>query len=134
MRAYRLAHVAVEAETIRWKSMATRTVMRVAYALIALLFVIGVLVFAHIAAWFWLRTTLDQNFYAAACILGGADLIVALVFAFLASRSAPGRQEREALEVRRRAVQSIATALSVSQLAIPVLRMTNNMLRRARAS
>lgn len=133
MRAVRLAHVAVEAEAIRWKSMATRLAMRIVYALIAAFFVIGVLVFAHLAAWYWLLTLFQQNFYVTACILGGVDLLVAVTFAFLASRSGPSRQEREALEVRKRAVQSIATAFSISQLAIPMLRMTNNVLRRARA-
>lgn len=130
MRAYRLAHVAVEAETIRWKSMATRMAMRVAFAFIALLFLIGVLVFAHAAAWFWLRVGFNLNVYLATCILGGVDLLVAVIFGFLATRSAPSRQEREALEVRKRAVASIGTALSVGQMAIPVLRLTNNLLRK----
>jgi hypothetical protein len=133
MRAYRLASVAAEAEAIRWKCMAERTVMRVVFAVIAFLFLIGVIVFAHIAAWYWLRTGFGQNFYLTACILGGTDLLVAAIFGLLAARSAPGREERDALEVRRRAVQNIGTALSIGQMAIPVLRVTNTLLRRARA-
>jgi hypothetical protein len=133
MRAYRLASVAAEAEAIRWQCMASRMAMRVLFAVIAVLFLIGVIAFAHIAAWYWLRTGFDQGFYAAACILGGTDLFVAVVFGFLASRSSPGREEREALAVRRRALQNIATALSITEMAIPVLRMTNNLLRRSRA-
>lgn len=132
MRAYRLVHVAAEAELIRWKSMATRTAMRVVFALIALVFLLGVLVFAHILAWYWIRLGLGQNFYITACILGGVDLLVALICGFMAARSSPSRQEREALEVRKRAVASIGSALSLGQMAIPVLRLTNTLLRRAR--
>jgi len=133
LRAVRLAQVALEAEKIRWQSMATRLVMRLIYAFIALLFVIGLLCFAHIAAWYWLATAYQFDVYLRACALGGADLIVAGIFLFLASRSGPSSAETEALEVRRRAVASIGTALSVGQLLIPVLRITNNLLRRARA-
>lgn len=133
MRAYRLAHVAVEAETIRWKCMATRLVWRIMCAFIAMLFLIGVIAFAHIAAWYWVRLGFDQNVYVAAGILGGADLVIAIGFGVLASRSSPGRQEEEALAVRRRAVQGMATAFSLAQIALPVLRMTGSLLRKARA-
>jgi len=133
MRVDRLARIAVEAETIRWKSAAARLACRIAFAMIALVFMIGVLIFAHIAAWYWIRVGFDQTFYVTACILGGVDLAIAIVFGALASRSSPSRQEREALDVRRRAVQSMATAFSIGQMALPVLRMTNSLLRRAKA-
>ena len=133
MRAYRLAHVAVEAETIRWKSIAIRLATRVAYGLIAALFLLGVLVFIHIAAWSWLRGSFAFSELATAGILGGVDLVIGVILGVLATRSTPSRAEQEALEVRRRAVQNIGTALSISQMAIPALRLANTMLRRTRS-
>ena len=132
MRAYRLLQVALQAEMLRWKSMATRMAMRIVLACVALLFLGGVLTFAHIAAWVWLRIGLGFNQYATAGILAGVDLVIALLFLFLATRSNPSRTEVEALEVRRRAIQSIGTALSISQMLIPVLRIANNLIRRRR--
>lgn len=132
MRAYRLAHVAVEAEAIRWKSMAIRMATRVAFGLIAALFLLGVLIFVHIAAWSWLRGSFAFSAIGTAGILGGVDLLIAIILGVLAMRSSPSRSEQEALELRRRAVQNIGTALSVSQMAIPALRLVNTMLRRTR--
>ena len=132
MRAYRLAHVAVEAETIRWKSMATRMATRVAFGLVAAIFLLGVLIFIHIAIWSWLRNSFAFGEVGTAAILGGIDLLVAIILGALAMRSTPSRSEQEALELRRRAVQDIGTALSISQMAIPVLRLANTMLRRTR--
>jgi hypothetical protein len=99
---------------------------------IALLFCFGAIVFAHVAAWYWLRTGLDQTFLAATGILGGVDLLVAIVLGFLASRSSPSRVEVEALEVRRKAIQAIGSTLSLTQLAIPLLRVLVNLRRRRR--
>lgn len=132
MRAYRLAHVAVEAETIRWKSIAIRMATRVAYGLAAALFLLGVLIFIHIAIWSWLRGSYGFSELGTAGILGAVDLLIAVILGGLAMRSSPSRSEQEALEVRRRAVQNIGTALSISQMAIPLLRLVNTMLRRTR--
>jgi len=57
---------------------------------------------------------------------------VAIVLGFLATRSSPGRIEIEALEVRRKAIQSIGTTLSLTQLAIPLLRIVADLRRRRR--
>jgi hypothetical protein len=133
MRPVRLARIAAEAEGVRLRGLATRIVMRVVFGVVALLFVLGAIVFAHVAAWYWVRTGLGQNFLAATGILGGADLLVAIILGFLASRSSPSRVEREALDVRRKAIEAIGSTLSLAQLAIPILRMASNMRRRKRA-
>jgi hypothetical protein len=107
-------------------------VARVLLGAIAFLFCFGAIVFAHVAAWYWLRTSLDQTFLAATGILGGVDLLVAIVLGLLASRSSPGRVEMEAREVRRKAIQAIGSTLSLTQLAIPLLRVLVNLRRRRR--
>jgi len=132
MHPFRLGRIAAEAEGLRWKSMATRMATRIAFAVVALLFVMGAVVFAHLAGWYWIRTGAGMSFYAAAGIMGGIDLLIAVILLFLASRSSPSRVEREALEVRNRAVAGIGGVFSLSQLALPALRLAAGMRQRRR--
>ena len=131
MRPVRLARIAAEAEGVRLRGLATRIATRVVLAVVALVFVIGAIVFAHVAAWYEIRTALDQTFLVTTGIMAGADLLIAIALGLLASRSRPGRVEREALDVRRQAIRGISGTLSVTQLLIPALRLMANM-RRAR--
>ena len=109
---------------------AGRIVLRAVLGVIALLFLLGAIVFAHIAVWYWLRTGWAQSFPAAAGILGGADLLVAIILGFAATRSSPSRVELEALEVRRKAVTAIGGVFSLAGLVIPILRIVANLRRR----
>jgi hypothetical protein len=127
MRPYQLARIAAEAEGVRLRGMATRMVTRIVCAVIALLFVLGAVAFAHIAAWCWLRIDRDLPYYLAAAILGGFDLFIAVILLLIASRSSPSRVEREALDVRKRAIAGIGTAMSLTQLVIPALRIASSM-------
>ena len=131
MRPVRLARIAAEAEGVRLRGLATRIATRMVLAVVALVFVIGAIVFAHVAAWYEIRTALDQTFLVTTGIMAGADLLIAIALGLLASRSRPGRVEREALDVRRQAIRGISGTLSVTQLLIPALRLMANM-RRAR--
>ncbi len=130
MRPVRLVRIAADAEVLRWRAFAGRTVTRLVCALIALIFVIGALTFAHVAAWYALRIDAGLQFYWVALILGGADLIIAFVLLLMANRSTPSRVEREALEVRQRAIAGLTTTLSLAQLALPALRVANAARRR----
>jgi hypothetical protein len=132
MRPYRLARIAAEAEGVRLRGLVSRIVTRAIMGVVALLFVLGAIVFAHLAAWYWVRTGLEQTFLGAAGILGGGDLLIAVILGFLASRSTPSRVEREALEVRRKAIEGIGSALSLTQLVMPILRFAVDMRRRKR--
>ena len=132
MRAFRLARIAAEAEGVRLRGMATRIVTRIIFAVIALFFVLGAVVFGHIAAWYEVRIVLDQSYLTTTGILGSADMVLAVVLGFLATRSTPSRVEVEALDVRRKAIEGIASALSLTQLVIPILRLVSGMGRRKR--
>jgi hypothetical protein len=127
MRPIRLARIAAEAEGVRLRGFITRVVTRLILAVIAFLFVLGAIVFGHVAAWYEIRTALDQTFLVTTGIVGGADLIVAIILGLLASRSSPSRVEVEALEVRRTAIQGIQNTLSISQMLIPLLRLMASM-------
>lgn len=106
-------------------------VIRIVFAVVALLFIVGTITFVHLAAWYWIRTE-GMSFYAAAGILGGVDLLVAVILLVLASRSSASRVEREALDVRNRAIAGIGSALTLSQFALPVLRLVTGLRQRRR--
>src|ERR1700754_3228227 len=102
MRPFRLARIAAEAETLRLRYAARRTMVRAVLALGALGFLFGTVACCHVAAWYWLRQRWDGP--EAALILAGVDLALAIVLALIAARSSPSRIEVEALAVRRRAL------------------------------
>jgi hypothetical protein len=131
MRALRLARVAAEAEGLRLRERMRRTSMRAAFGIVAMGFLAAAVVFAHVAAWFWLRVAWEGQY--AALIVAGADLLLAILLAVLAARSSPGRIELEALAVRRRAIDSAASTLAFSALAMQLLRLFTNLLSRRRS-
>jgi hypothetical protein len=133
MRPIRLARIAAEAEGVRLRGLASRLAFRLVFLVVGLLFVIGAVVFVHIAAWYWIRLDGGLSYYATAGILGGIDLLIAVILIALASRSGPSRVEREALAVRNRALEGVTSVFSVSQLALPALRIVAGMRRRRRA-
>ena len=110
--------------------MMARFVTRAIFAVVALFFILGAVTFGHIAAWYEIRIALNQSYLATAGILGGADLLLAIILLFLASRSTPSRTEIEAREVRRKALQGIASALSLTQIMLPLALRVMNMARR----
>ena len=131
MRTFRLARIAAEAEGLRLRQRAQRTVIRAAFGMIAMGFLIGAVIFVHLAAWYWIRQTLRDEY--AALILGGVDFVLAMVLAFLATRSTPSRVELEALAVRQRAVESAVSSIAVSSLIFQAVRLLSNLLRRPRS-
>lgn len=130
MHPFRLARIAAEAESVRLRRLARRIVMRAIFGVVALVFVLGVIVFVHFAAWYGVRTGLGLSFLAATGILGGADLLAAIILGLLAARSAPSRIETEAIDVRRKAIHAMTSSLSLVQLVIPVVRVAANRRRR----
>ncbi len=132
MRPFRLARIAAEAEGVRLRALATRIATRAAFAIVALVFLAGALVFAHLAAWYELRTALELSYLLSVASLGGADLLVAIVLLVLASRSSPSRVEIEALEVRRKAIEGIGSAMSITALLLPLVRLATSFRRRRR--
>jgi hypothetical protein len=117
MRAVNLTKVAAEAEILRIQHMLKRQGMRAAFGLVAVLFVLGVLVLAHIAGWQVLRLYVPPIY--ATLILLGVDLVIAAIFGILAARSSPSHHEREALAIRQRALHEARSSLALSAL-IPI--------------
>ena len=119
MRAVQQLRLAAEAEGLRLRRMARRTATRIVLGCIALVLLLAALAVGHVAAWFWLREVMAARF--AALVLTGVDLLIAVILGVLAARSAPGRVELEALELRRRALQDAAGALTLSAVMLRVM-------------
>ena len=91
----------------------------------------NVLALAEVAAWQALRLEV-QPIYATLILLG-INLAIAIVFGVLAARSAPNRAEREALEVRRRALETARGSLAFTA-ALPAFRLLRGSRRTGRGS
>jgi len=130
MRTLRLARIAAEAEGLRLRHRAKRTASRIMAGIIAMVFLFGTLVFAHIAAWYWLRQAWQQQYVA--LTLGGADLLIALLLVAVAARSSPDQTELEALAVRQRALEAVTASITFSTLAMQLLRIAGRMMARRR--
>jgi uncharacterized membrane protein len=103
LRPLRLAGVAARAEALRSRHHAKRWASKIVYAIGALLLLLLAIFWLHVALWHWLRGMFNHQ--EAALIIGGVDVLLTAIFAFLATRSAPRRLENEAREVRDMAIQ-----------------------------
>jgi hypothetical protein len=124
--------IAAEAEGLRLKSQASRIVSRMVMGVIALVFLLVALAFAHVAVWYWLRLSYSWAQYWTACAIGGGDIILAAALGLMAARSSPSRVEREARDVRQRAIAGLGTTVAASTLVVPVIRVVGDMMRRRR--
>jgi len=109
-----LIRVVIEAEVLRYKSMAARHGRRAAFGVVALIFGLGFLVTLEIAGWQTIRMFI-LPIYATLCMMG-LNLPIAAGFAMVALRSSPSRAEIDSLEVRKKAVQALQTSLTISAL------------------
>lgn len=114
MRAGNLAKIAIEAEILRIRHMLTRQGMRVAFGLVALVFLVAVLAIANVAIWQVVRMYVSQ--INATLVLLGGNLLLAIIFGVLAARSSPSQMEREALAIRQRALGEARSALALTAL------------------
>jgi hypothetical protein len=114
MRAGNLAKIATEAEILRIKHMLKRQGMRVAFGLVALVFLLAVLVIANVAIWQVVRMYLSP--INATLVLLGVNLLLAVIFGMLAARPSPSQTEREALAIRERALGEARSSLALSAL------------------
>ena len=124
MRSINLLKVAAEAEILRLRFLLARQGRRVAFGVVAIIFVLGVFVLAQVAGWQVLRLYVPP--IPATLILLGANFVIAALFAVLAARSSPGHAEREALRVRRQALDAARGTLALTA-AIPI---ASTLLRR----
>jgi hypothetical protein len=117
VRSINLLKIAAEAELLRLRTVVARQGRRAAFGIIAFIFVLGVLVLAEAAGWQALRIYVVS--IVATLILLGVNLIIAGIFGVLAARSSPGHVEREALRVRRQALEAARGSMAFTA-AVPL--------------
>jgi hypothetical protein len=117
VRSINLLKVAAEAELLRLRALLARQARRAAFGVVAVIFMLGVLVLAEIAGWQVLRLYVAS--ISATLILLGINFVIAAIFGALAARSSAGHTEREALRVRRQAIDAARGALSFTA-AVPL--------------
>jgi hypothetical protein len=118
MRLLRLAQVAAAAESLRLRYAARRALQRGAVLAVAVLFLAFAIAFAQGAAFMWLALVCGPAW--AALILAGCDLVIGLALLLLSARSRPGAVEREARQVRDKALAGMTRPASILALILPV--------------
>jgi hypothetical protein len=132
VRLLRLARIAAEAEGLRLRRRVRRAAIRGALSLIALVWLLGAIVFAHVAIWNWLEASVGWTPLGTAWALAGGDVVIALALCLVAALIGPGRVEIEALAVRARAIEAATSSLAVSTMLMQAVRVGLDMLRRRR--
>jgi hypothetical protein len=112
VRSINLLKLALDAEILRLRAMATRQGRRAAFGSIALIFSLAVLALAEIAGWQGLRLCAEA--IPTTLILLGINLVIAAVFGLLVARSSPGHAEREARQVRQQALDAARGSLFIT--------------------
>ena len=120
MRGLGLARIAARAEWLRLRLFARRQARRAALAAVAAVFLVAALAVLHVAGAMALACVVRPIW--AALIVAGIDVVIAAIFALLASRDRPGPAEREALQVRMVAQEEVLATVSLATLLARYLR------------
>ena len=121
MRTIDLGRTAAQAELLRFKLLLKRQAMRGVWGAVAAVFAIAVLVMVHVVI-FMLLVPLITPIWSAVAVLV-LDAVFLLVFGLIAAKSAPGKIEAEAREVRDRALIEMRESMAVAALLNPVGRV-----------
>ncbi len=120
MSGVQLARFAAQAEFFRLRALLRRQAFRAIFAGVAVLFALAALAGGHVAGVLALCAYVTPM--QAILIVAGLDLIVAIIFAAIASRDVPGAVEREALALRRATAEQAIEAVAVATLINRVVR------------
>ncbi len=121
MRLFRLLQLAAQAETLRWKRTGRGYAIQAGFGAGAAVFALMMLVMLHLAAFAWLAATNLGPVYAA-LIVAGADLVIAGVFGFLATRSGLDPVAVEAERVRDNALRQVGDQTARAAILRPLMR------------
>ena len=132
VRVLRLARIAAEAEGLRLRRSARRTAIRAVLGMVALAWILGAVVFVHIALWNWLESRFGWSALGAAWMLAAIDILIAVGLCLAAAYLGPDKVEVEALAVRTRAVDGATRSLETPTLLIQAARVGTDLLRRRR--
>ena len=132
MRPLRLARIAAEAEGVRLRRMAQRTAVRLVLVLIAGFWLLCAIAIFHVGVWFLLRNDLGWESQTTGLAMAGFDFAIAMILLIVAALASPGRTERDAREVRNRALETANNSLRMSAMLLPALQLAIRLMQRAR--
>lgn len=119
MRTVDLTKIAAQAELLRVRRYSRRTAVRAAFGAVAGVFVIAALAAAHVV----IVLALPFQPIEAILIVGGGDLVIALVLGLLAMRDQPDQVEIQAQEVKQAALTELRELMALTAVVAPVLRL-----------
>jgi len=128
VRTYRLAQAAIEAEKLRLRLHARRTIIRAVLGVLGGLALLGAVAFVHAAAGLWLAHRWGS--VRAALTVAAVDIIVAIILILLALKKKPNTAEVEAKRLRDSAWRETIRAMTLAGLIDPLIRVAINRLRR----
>ncbi|HJS84585.1 MAG TPA: hypothetical protein VJ779_03925 [Acetobacteraceae bacterium] len=131
MRPVRFAQIAAQAEAVRLKRRVRRIVTQLVLVAMAVPFLLACLGFLEVAFWSYVAKHFETE-EAALVVLGGNLLVVVVLLGLALLRGSEDRVSLEALEVRRRAIDSAQRSLTVATLVGPVTTFLLSQLRRSR--
>ena len=126
MQTVDLARAAAAAEVLRLKRIVRRQVVRAAFGVVALAFLVAVLVLLHVVAYTALCLYLPS--LASSAILLILDLAVAAFCGVLALRNKPDSVEIEAKALRNQSIGAMKESLAIGTLIGPVGRIAARTL------
>jgi membrane protein YdbS with pleckstrin-like domain len=115
MRVMELTKVAAAAEKLRLRSLARRQAMRLAFAIVAAVFLLAALAALHAAGWLALRPHMSS--IQATLIVAAADVVLMAIFGALAARNVTGPIEQEAQQIRIRALVELRASVTMMAMA-----------------
>lgn len=121
MRLVRLLQLAAQAEMLRWKRTGRGYAIQAGLGAGAAVFALMMLVMLHLALFEWLAGT-NLGATLAALVVAGADLVIAGLFGFLATRSGLDPMAVEAERVRDNALRQVGDQTARAAVILPMMR------------
>jgi hypothetical protein len=123
MRTLRLARVAADAEILLLRRRLLTAQRRAVFAGVAALFGVAVLVVLHALGYVALVQYAHVAPFFAVLIVGAVDLVLALLFALLASGAMPDPVAEEATLLRDQSLAQMKAGLTATALLVPAGRL-----------
>lgn len=123
IRPLRLARVAAKAQGLALRRQLAGLVHRAIMAAIAAVFALGALIIAHVILYMALVEYAHFQPVPAAAIVFGVDVVIAVVFGFLARGGDVDPVLQDALRVRDQSLEQARQSLSLASLVAPLTRL-----------
>jgi hypothetical protein len=123
VRPLRLARVAAQAEVLVVRRQVAGYARRAIWGAVAAVFAMGVLILAHIIAYLALRQYAQFAPIPAAAIVLGVDLVITIIFAAMASGTAPDPILEEAKHLRDQSLEQARQSMTLAAMIAPVARI-----------